>query len=622
MEVLRYFQHLPRLEGGAALYVRRVHLSYEGVYPGGAGVLAGVLSRQIAGLQDSRGAPRGYAVGRWSAAETREWSFVALEVEGGLPGVQFRIRALGAFKCEGRAPVIHPLHSEEQWERVLSMHGRLGGTRGGAGFAVAGAGVREAAAAARAEEAYAPLRSAELHDFREALVRSNEPGDRTIYWLCDSAGWAESSAHADYLAALGSAVVCRIPTERALTEALRGCRGTPAAVILDIVGSMSPVDDHGALFALAQRARDGTVVPGVGRLPVLVFSDYVPRMERDAMEIDRWAFCIPGPGREIAQVLCGRLGGRRAQQVLLAHAQADAIPEFADIGGLLVALRSYAPPGVSPGAGALDAAWRALQSAFSAETLERYWRSGFTPIISLRWGVEIRLDPAALRGDVATIGGLSIIPRRMTPEQQRRCMEWLSRHRGPPPALAEINARRALAGRPPLEAIPEVQCLPPPGQEPGAPAAPGGEAEARPPGGCHHAVAAYLLQAPHPAADLFVPELPDYTLLSVRGVPVAVETDTDPQLRSRGTAHRVLVFLERGIRVVRLRQDDLPRHPKWGWQAALRAAVEGAEPVSCVEAEPGADGWRWVREEVRRWRALPEPRSAADYLADPGGPAS
>jgi len=593
MEIMRYLEYIPRLEPGAALYIRRVHLTYGDGLADSAGTLAAMLCGKISSMRDRKGILRGYSVSKWSAVKVPGGgTFIAVEIDGGPPAVQFRIRALGVFELGACAPIVQPLRSDEQWAGLISLHRNLGGESHNL--------EEKAPKCAAAAAAYDRLRSRELHAFREAVLKGNDPADRVIYWLCDSAGWAENCAHADYLAALGSVVVCRIPTERALAEALRAFKGVPNAIILDIVGAMTSADDHAGLYSLAQKARDGNVVPSVGRVPVVVFSDYVPRIDLDALEIERWAFCIPGPGRDIAQVICGRIGMQRAQQVVLENT--DSIPDFADIRGILIALKSYSLPGIPAGEeAALDAAWKVIQNTFSADTLERYWRSGCTPILCLRWGMEIRLDPAALQSDISVIGGLSIIPRPMTSEQQNRCMEWLKRHRAPLPQLADINARRAAAGRAPINAMPEIQYLQSAAAVDNAPV-----------------VLDFLRQSPYPAEEIWLPGVNDPVVVLVHGKRVAIELDRDASLRSHAAVHRTLCYMESKCRIVRVKIDDIAKCPEWNWKTQFQRAVESSENVVCIEANMSVDSWQWMRGETASWISANPRSSASDYAASHG----
>jgi hypothetical protein len=110
----------------------------------------------------------------------------------------------------------------------------------------------------------------------------------------------------------------------------------------------------------------------------------------------------------------------------------------------------------------------------------------------------------------------------------------------------------------------------------------------------------------------------DWLLQSPRG-PVAVELDggqhfkeikawggADALSRNQARdAYKMLYWLSRGARFVRLHQEDTLTG-RFDWQTALRCAIdESTDPVVCLEADPDQDSWELLRAEVCAWWGRP-----------------
>jgi hypothetical protein len=70
-------------------------------------------------------------------------------------------------------------------------------------------------------------------------------------------------------------------------------------------------------------------------------------------------------------------------------------------------------------------------------------------------------------------------------------------------------------------------------------------------------------------------------------------------------AYKMLYWLSRGARFIRLHQEDIFA-ARFGWQAALKTAIdESTDPVVCLESDPSRDTWAHLRAEVQQWWGRP-----------------
>jgi hypothetical protein len=593
---------------------------------------------------------------------------VALQLASGkdIPGVptkeRFRIYGLRLFVLDGLEPIVHLIRENSDWVEIFTKyHHRerppLQKERGSALVLVAQPKAGDPAAR-RAEAALAAYKSgAEGNNvLLQDLMCNTAPDAGGLCWLCniDPSGHLADHYQLEKMAAVFSngwdhAHVVEILQMYADREV------RPDRVIFTVRAAGSAVhskEDLDRLYVLCEAIRDGRVMnknarPGSAPLStwrpvVYVYADIHPTIGSLYFNLNRWAIALPTYSNNIGHLLAGRETTASMQSC----AGAITLPPRPDVvdlphlrAALYDALRDDSPERIETHEGVIEAFFE----VFRLKTLEKYWRSGYKPVVRIMMVsiTQITFDPTAdfdrqemfedpdgtvmegatevtrrfdYGGSVSSairIGRVVILPVPLAPDVQRRILDKLDQTRG-----SGITSTTSL-----LESVNDVLIAR--GQRPLAAL----QLEATPVVGIDKQASVLDEYVPPPlirysaaeALEIFLRDLPGMTITPNASIPdiypearievpwvvivgsAAIIIELDRGEPGDSEIYRALWILYRRGRIIRLRTSDIEGET-FDWRSALSRALGESEDFISIQPHNTPDYCSRFREKIALWR--------------------